>query len=150
MDYPAEIVRLAGDPRTGIVEAFPMGLPNIGQIKQFLDDKLAHREKLQRLAELPKFEPQRRLPRPPAPPGAFANVFVPIGTPMYARFVERAKTADCREYRYEKGRDGIFVSLAWFDQPSQEAKHFKHATLSDDDLRKLYPKQSEEMGQGEV
>jgi hypothetical protein len=122
MDYPADIVRLAADPRTGVVSAFPMGMPNVGQIRQFLEDKLSHRDKLQRLAEMPKPE-FTRLPKPSAGPGDLANVFVPVGTPMYDRFVERAKDADPREYRYdEKGRAGIFVALGWFHTPAPGPK----------------------------
>lgn len=144
MDYPADIVRLAADPRTGVVVSFPMGLPNVGQIRAFLEDKLSHREKLQRLASLPKPDFTHRLPRRAPGAGDWANVFVAADHPKYTGFVERAKTGDLREFRYEHGRDGIFVSLNWFYAPSQEAKHFKAPSLSDDELRKLYPKKDSE------
>jgi hypothetical protein len=117
MDYPADIARYAADPRTGVVSAFPMGLPNVGQIRQFLEDQQARKDRLQHYSSLPKVE-RRQIPRAQPGPGAFANVFVPAGTPIYPRFVERAKTADNREYRYEQGKDGIFVALGWFDGPA--------------------------------
>lgn len=136
-DYPAEIVDLVADPRTGIITVFPNGLPQLGQIKQVLDDKLSHREKLERLAALPKPE-RREIPRPPAGPGAWANVFVPTFAPQYQHMIERAQSgnADPREYRFAEG--GIFVGLSWFDGPAKLPKTFK--PLSDDDLRALYPK----------
>lgn len=36
-DYPKQIADYAADPRTGVVTKYPMGLPNIGQIKEFCD-----------------------------------------------------------------------------------------------------------------
>jgi hypothetical protein len=38
-EYPENIISQASDPRCGIVTEFPNGLPNIGQIKTFLDNK---------------------------------------------------------------------------------------------------------------
>lgn len=136
-DYPASIVDLAADPRTGIITAFPMGLPNVGQIRQFLEDKLSHREKLARLAALPKPEFVRGLPRPVAGPGAWANVLLRPEHPMYARFIERAKTADPREFEFTN--EGIRVSLAWLERPADHiaTKHFK--VPSEEFLRELYP-----------
>lgn len=36
-DYPAHIVDFACDPRTGIITEYKMGLPNVGQIRDFLE-----------------------------------------------------------------------------------------------------------------
>jgi hypothetical protein len=147
-DYPADIVNLAADPRTGVVASFPMGLPNVGQIRQFLEDKLSHREKLQRLAELPKQE-FKRFPPTPAGPGDLANVFVPETVRQYAQMVERAKTGDPREFRYATG--GIMVGLSWFDTPAQVAKTFK--TPTNEEIQKHYAKPDligAEAGEGEV
>lgn len=134
-DYPAEIVRYAADPRTGVIVAFPMGLPNVGQIRQYLDGVMAKQERLRRYAALPKMD-CKRLPKLPAGAGALANVFVAAGTPTYARMCEKAKTGDAREFQFEEG--GIRVALSWFEMPSQIAKHFK--VPSDADLRSQYPK----------
>src|SRR5215467_7258936 len=57
-DYPASIVQYAADPRTGVVCKFPMGLPNVGQIKEFCDGVLARQERLQRYSELKRVGPR--------------------------------------------------------------------------------------------
>lgn len=150
-EYPLEIVRFAADPRTGVVTAFPMGLPNIGQIRQFLQDKLVQHDRLQHLASLPKVE-RRCLPRPVIGPGDLANVLVTKDCPIYPRLVERAKTADAREYRHEA--NGIRVALGWLDKPTQQARHFKVPTI--EDISHLYARQEapadcgEDMGHGEL
>jgi hypothetical protein len=36
-EYSSQVVDYVSDPRTGVVTEFPMGLPNIGQIKEFCD-----------------------------------------------------------------------------------------------------------------
>lgn len=141
-DYPTAIVDYASDPRTGIVTAFPMGLPNVGQIKKFLDDKLSYSEKLKKLAEIPKPEFQR-LPKPPAGPGDLANVFVAKDVRQYAQMVERAKTGDQREFRFVGGeRPGIWVALSWFDMPAAVGSNFRTAT--DTELRGYYAKPKSE------
>ena len=43
-DYPAQLVDYAADPRTGVSTEYPMGLPNVGQIRQFLDAALRRME----------------------------------------------------------------------------------------------------------
>lgn len=145
-DYPRQIIDLAADPRTGVITAFPMGVPNLGQIGEFLAGKLAYQEKMERLAALPKVERTRYLPRPEPQPGDLANVFLPITHPLYSRMVERAKDGCPREYRHEP--NGIRVALGWLERPSQEAKHFKTPAPTDDELRAIYAKQvAEERGQ---
>jgi hypothetical protein len=56
-DYPAAIVEYAADPRTGVVSKFPMGLPNVGQIKEYCDGILARQERLAHYSSLPKAKP---------------------------------------------------------------------------------------------
>jgi hypothetical protein len=65
-DYPAAIVEYAADPRTGVVSKFPMGLPNVGQIKEFCDGILARQERMAHYASLPKAKPYEP---PPVKPG---------------------------------------------------------------------------------
>jgi hypothetical protein len=65
-DYPASIVQYAADPRTGVVCKFPMGLPNVGQIKEFCDGILARQERIAHYAGL---GPSKRYEPPPVKPG---------------------------------------------------------------------------------
>jgi hypothetical protein len=51
-DYPESIVQYAADPRTGVVSKFPMGLPNVGQIKEFCDGVLSRQERIARYSSL--------------------------------------------------------------------------------------------------
>lgn len=148
MDYPADIVRVAADPRTGVITAFPMGLPNVGQIRQFLEDKLTYKLKIERLAALPRAD-FKRLGRPAPGPGDWANVFVPAADRNYPRMVEKAKTADVREYRYDQavGHVGIWVSLTWLDQPDAVKSAFKVPSMTD--IEALYARHPE-LGEGEA
>jgi hypothetical protein len=36
-DYSRQVVDFVADPRTGVTTEFPMGLPNVGQIRDFCD-----------------------------------------------------------------------------------------------------------------
>jgi hypothetical protein len=65
-DYPASIVQYAADPRTGVVCKFPIGLPNVGQIKEFCDGILARQERIAHYAGL---GPSKRYEPPPVKPG---------------------------------------------------------------------------------
>lgn len=148
-DYPADIVEIAADPRTGIITAHPMGLPNVGQIREFLEAKLVRREHMERLAALPKVEKQTYFPRPAPMAGDLANVFVPSTVPIYALMVKKAEAKDAnpREYRYsaDANKPGIFVALNWLDDPQGIAsKKLKQISLSEDELRRLYPKKGED------
>jgi hypothetical protein len=63
-DYPASIVQYAADPRTGVVSKFPMGLPNVGQIKEFCDAILTRQERINHYARLGPANPMsQRQPR---------------------------------------------------------------------------------------
>jgi hypothetical protein len=117
-DYPTEIVNYAADPRTGVITRFPMGLPNVGQIKVYLDETQAWKDRLKHYGQLPKAE-FARLPKPPAGPGAWANVFVPADALPYARMVELTINADHREWRYDTERQGIWVALSWLQEPTK-------------------------------
>jgi hypothetical protein len=41
-EYDSQVVDYVADPRTGVITEFPMGLPNVGQIKE-LCDKVRHK-----------------------------------------------------------------------------------------------------------
>jgi hypothetical protein len=118
-DYPASIVEYAADPRTGVIKAFPMGLPSVGQIGQFLDDTLARQDRINRYAALPKTKLLER-PRPKAEP----NLFVPDTAHRYGAMVKRADKEPERA-RYGSNvcadgvnRNGIFVPLNWYEDPT--------------------------------
>ena len=62
-DYPKSIVDYAADPRTGVNTEFPMGLPNVGQIRQFLDATTRRMELLaQPVRKAVPFTPPPKLP----------------------------------------------------------------------------------------
>lgn len=117
-DYPAAIVEYAADPRTGVISKFPMGLPNVGQIKQYLDELHAKRERLQRLEALPKPERYRPLPLKKYEP----NLFVPSGARGYERVAARA-VDDPDRARFDNAhvctdgvtRAGVWVPLGWWE-----------------------------------
>lgn len=138
-DYPADIARIAADPRTGVAAAFPNGLPQVGQIKEFLDGLHKRKLYLEHLASLPKPD-FNDPPRPKAGPGDWANVLVHSDAPQYPHMVERARQpgADPREFRFV--RQGIWVGARWFEAPRQQLVSKTFKLLSDDDLRALYPK----------
>ena len=135
--YPADIARLAGDPRAGIVAAFPLGLPNVGQIKQFLDTALMRRERFARLGALPKPEP-RRLPPPPAGPGARAKCLIRSEHPHFSDFLERAKApgADPRDFRIVP--EGVWVALAWLPTHAAPSAARQFAVPTDEELARIY------------
>lgn len=116
-DYPAEVVRVAVDPRTGVITEFPMGLPNVGQIKQFLDVLQERRDRLQRYEALPKFE--RRIASGPV---RIPNLFVPIDSRHYERIAAKAEK-EPELVRFEqkqlchdgKNRVGYWVPLGWLE-----------------------------------
>jgi hypothetical protein len=64
-DYPASIVQYAADPRTGVVSRFPMGLPNVGQIKEFCDGILTRQERISHYASLGPAKPYEPTPTKP-------------------------------------------------------------------------------------
>lgn len=82
-DYPTSIVDFIADPRTGVITKYPMGLPNVGQIKQFCDDTLRQQERLEHYAKLPKAPPRVILPPPVREPGTdYMSMFEKYGRPI--------------------------------------------------------------------
>jgi hypothetical protein len=82
-DYPAAIVEYAADPRTGVVSKFPMGLPNVGQIKEFCDGILARQERVAHYASL---GPLKRYKPPP----------IKTGQITYKEFLEKAAKGETK------------------------------------------------------
>ena len=112
--YDADLIREVTDPRTGIMtsEKYMSFMPNAGELKVYCEGLAARKERMQRLGELPPAV-HARLAAPQPAPGDKATVFVPTSNLYYPKFVEWAKTADRRLWRYET-RPGIWVSYdAW-------------------------------------
>ena len=42
-DYPRDIVEYVTDPRTGVINKFPMGLPQVPQIRECLEQAISER-----------------------------------------------------------------------------------------------------------
>lgn len=119
-DYPASIVEFAADPRTGVITKFPMGLPNIGQIKQFLDDAHNRQALLMHYSTLPKARPRAIAPPQKAQP----NLFVPDTASRYQAMLKRHEkdSAGCSwrgSHQCIDGvtRNGLWVPLNWWDDP---------------------------------
>jgi hypothetical protein len=116
--YDTDLIREVTDPRTGIMtsEKYMSFMPNAGELKVYCDGVAARKDRLQKLAELPKPDFTRaRLPPPPPAPGDQATVFVPASNARYPQFVEWAKTADPRKWKFE-ARPGIWISFDTWDQ----------------------------------
>jgi hypothetical protein len=93
-DYPAAVVRYAADPRTGIAKAFPNGLPNVGQIREFCDGVQSRHARLEHYAALP-----RQRSAPIAAPARAA------GQHSYAEFLAMAERGEVKSRpvgRFEK------------------------------------------------
>ena len=122
-DFPAAVVDYAADPRTGVITKFPMGLPSVGQIKQFLDDALARQERVNRYAALPKPGRAQVFDKPPI---SEPNLFVPETSNRYQAMVRRAEGERDRAHFGSKtcadgvARSGVFVPLDWWEEPSKD------------------------------
>lgn len=145
-DYPADIVRMAVDPRTGVISRFPMGLPNVGQIKEMLDDLVAKQERLARYAALPK--PTKRFAADQCV--KTANLFVPDNVPRYAKMVEKHQKDGTRGSFFETRacsdgvtRNGIWVPLDWWEEPmADERKREPRPLQVSDHLKALIARQT--------
>jgi hypothetical protein len=116
--YDTDLMREVTDPETGIcaTEKFMSFMPNAGELKVYCDGVAARRDRIQRLGALPAPDFTRpRLPPPPPSPGDLATIFVPASNPRYPAFVEWAKSADARLWKFE-ARPGIWVSHDTWDQ----------------------------------
>ena len=89
-DYSRQVVDYVADPRTGISTEFPMGLPNVGQIRDFCDVIVRRMDVLSK----PKPVAVQYVP-PPLRPGEIT----------YAQFLARVATGERRQRpigRFEK------------------------------------------------
>lgn len=119
-DYTREIIEYASDPRSGVVTKHPMGLPQVPQIKEFLDDLVRHAERTQQYAKQPRFQRDRD----PLPPPERATLFVSDVAPdfdkMWAKHVEtggKESRADTRVCHFDGQRHaGVWVPPIWWEK----------------------------------
>jgi hypothetical protein len=115
-EYDAEIIREVTDPRTGIstCDKYRAWPPNSGELKSYCDAHYAHRARLRKYMEMPHPNLER-LP-PPAPrekaAGIRGNLLVRRDRPGFDAMVERSKTADAAEWRWDP--EGIRVPVTWW------------------------------------
>ena len=125
-NYPEKAVKAFCNPVTGFVskESDRFGLPELRDLKVWLENWMAQEERLQRYAALPK--PQKRDPigYVPAPARPRKNLFVPEGFPGYDRMVARRNLPggeDDSEFETRvcvdgATRVGILVPLNWYHE----------------------------------
>lgn len=88
--------------------------PNVGEFAEACEAEAVRLFKIAEAAHQPKMSLNREYVSPPNFPGSRANVFVHAGALQYEALVAWSKTenADARDWRDEKGRAGIHVSLS--------------------------------------
>lgn len=123
--YDADLIREVTDPRTGIAtsEKFMSFMPNAGELKVFCDGVAVRREKIKRLAELPKVAPVHAML--PPPPRHSATTFIDATHYRYAEAMAWTKTADAAFWRVGKspdGRNGVWVYFDEFDGPARQPR----------------------------
>lgn len=129
--FDFDIIREATDPRLGIStsEKFRAFMPNSGELKAYCDALAERKERLKKLAAIPRPVPStHRLEAPEAPQGAWANVHIPEGDRRYARMCDWATKNPPKFWRYGPSSDGIpgiWVALHALDgtpvKPQQKA-----------------------------
>jgi hypothetical protein len=118
--YNSEIIKAVTDPYSGLparkTESGWSGLPDVADVKEACEAEAARQQRMAKLAALPRPQPLR-LPPPPQSPGCRAQLFVPADVRGYAQMVQRAQTADVRDWKHDpQGRPGIWVPYGWYDE----------------------------------
>ena len=148
--YDFDLIREVTDPRTGIqtTEEHMTFMPQSGELKRYCDKVAAHRDRMKRLADMPRPVPaSHRLAAPTATePGSLANVFVDQYHHRYARLVEKAQAGDVRMWKFGQssdGRSGIWIARnLWEDDGARPSEQWKSYTA--EDLVRMYRKQPEQ------
>ena len=146
--YDTDLIREVTDPRTGIAtsEKYMSFMPNAGELKVYCDAVAARRDRIRRLGSLPAPDFTRaRLSSPPRQPGDLATVFVPVENVRYPKFVEWAKTADPKLWKFgvsSDNRKGIWISHDTWDLRQVTARRVPAAepqrlALSEEALRAM-------------
>jgi hypothetical protein len=108
--FDFDIIREATDPRLGIStsEKFRAFMPNSGELKAYCDALAERKERLKKLAAIPRPVPStHRLEAPEAPAGSWANVHVPEADRRYAKLCEWAAKNEPKFSRYGVSSDGV-------------------------------------------
>lgn len=117
--YSPDVVKAVTDPYSGLPsrkkENGYSGMPDVADVKEACEHEA---RRLVRMAEYAK-RPivLKRLPRPAASPGDFANVLVGKDTPQYGRVLTMIEGADVRDWKWDDRGRGIWVSLNLLDSP---------------------------------
>jgi len=118
--YSKSVVDFVTDPRSGIPSEKEW-LPNVAEVRTYCTRQAQREIDLAK----PKMQP---LKRPSMLDKLPPNLFVPNDVPNYHLMVERAKTADPDDYRYENNRhmtagtyagqvkSGLWVPWIWWDE----------------------------------
>lgn len=117
-EFDDEVVIHVTSPQTGLQRRSKWP-PSIAEVLEACE---AHRDFLRRSR---KARPALRIapPSPPArAPGSLANCFVPATHPRYGGLAEWTKTADPRFFRFEEGRDGVWVSYDVWDEGKERKR----------------------------
>lgn len=136
-DYDTEIIRKVTDPRYGL----PRRLQWMPTVFEVADECEAEQSRAARIAEMSQLRPLPKLPPAPRLPGYRANLLFKPDFHLYAAFVERAKTADPKDWKWDEQGRGIWVGLSWLEAPVAKLKPM---SLTDEDLRRLYPPREEQ------
>lgn len=147
LNFPQQVIEQAADPAFGI----PSRLQrlNLADLKKQLDAIAGevHEQNVRR--ERARQRPLPRLEAPDAPPGAWANTFVPQTDPRYAKLCEWATTADPRRWKYgtsSDNRSGIWVARdVWEGNGQSRPQHqsapdWKNLKLRPETLEATFPK----------
>jgi hypothetical protein len=113
--YDDAVIRKVTSPLTGIQRhcKFP---PSIAEVVEACDYERDHLEGIKRLG------PPIAVRRTDWTKTNRARVFVPFDNPLYPAMVERSKTADPFDWRFDDERPGIWVGFNWMESPSKLPK----------------------------
>lgn len=140
MHYSAAVVDAVTDPFAGLPsrknERGYSGLPDVAEVKEACESEAARVVRMANYRAMGKTE-FKRLPRPPAQPGDWANVLVISTDHRYARLVEITKNMDRRLWKMDEEGRGIWVGLSLMEDKPAELKRFRQFT--DAELREMYP-----------
>jgi hypothetical protein len=133
--YSDDIIREVTSPVTGVQRRskFP---PAIAEMVEACDDAQERANRFRSYAQLGRTTFRRGMRPIDSSPGAWAQLFVPTTSERYAEMVERAASANPREWRYDNAKGGIWVTSLWWD----EAPSARRVTVAD--LERLYQRQS--------
>lgn len=129
--YPDAVIRDITSPLTGIQRRTKWP-PSIAEVVEACDAEVA------RLARIAQASSYRTAPRAERAPQHRANVFVPADNPRYAALVEKSRTADPMDWKWDNVRPGIWVALGWVDEEAGPTVRHSLSQFTVDDLRAIY------------